>query len=353
MGNASDGERMAPLSGVTRSLSACPSTPRASTRAVPIPLASRNGDLSVTTRLRPRPAAATRLDALAVAILLLCCACWGVQQVASKVALSQGMPPVLQALLRSVVAGPLLLLWFWLRRGRAGLRSLLARDGTLWPGLLTAALFAVEFIALFYGVRLTSASHAVIILFSGGFFTALGTHLLVPGEQLRLVNLAGLVLAFLGVVVTMSGGSAGSASLLGDLLVLAAAANWGLTTVVVKASPALAAATPEKVLAYQVIGSFPILLVTAALGGELRVPAATPLAWASVAYQGVVIVFATYLTWFWLITRYPAGRIAAFSFLTPLFGVVAAALLLGEPLTPMLLLGLACTAVGLRLVNRG
>lgn len=303
------------------------------------------------TRLRTRPQVATRLDAFAVAIMLLCCACWGLQQVASKVALTQGMPPLMQALLRSMLAGPLLLLWFWLRQGRAGVLQLVRRDGTIWPGLLTAGLFAVEFIALFYGVRLTSASHSVIILFSGGFFTALGAHFLVPGERLRAVNWAGLVLAFLGVAVTVGGGAGGSVP--GDLLVLASAVAWGLTTVVVKASPALAAAAPEKVLSYQVIGSFPVLLAVAALGGELRLPQASALAWVSVIYQGVVVVFASYLTWFWLITRYPAGRIAAFSFLSPLFGVIAAWLLLGEALAPNLLLGLVCTTAGLRLVNSG
>ncbi len=298
-----------------------------------------------------RPAA--RLDALAVGVMLLLCACWGVQQIASKVALTQGMPPLLQALLRSAVAGPLLLAWFAARQGRAGLAALLARDGTLWAGLLTSVLFALEFILLFRGVQLTSASRAVVLLFSGAFFTAIGAHLLVPGERLRPVNAAGLVLAFLGVAATMGNGSAGGGSLRGDAMVLGAAAAWGFTTVVVKASRRLSMAPPEKVLAYQLFGSVPILLAAAWAWGELRMPDASALAWASVTYQCVVVAFASYLTWYWLVGRYPAGRLAAFSFLTPLLGVVAAWLLLGEPLTPMLLFGLACVGAGLRLVNRG
>ncbi len=96
----------------------------------------------------------------------------------------------------------------------------------------------------------------------------------------------------------------------------------------------------------------PVLLLATALAGELRVPDATTLAWLSLLYQCVVVTFASYLLWFWLIGHYPAGRLAAFSFLTPLFGVAAAGLLLGEPVTPMLLVGLACVGVGLRLVNR-
>ena len=295
---------------------------------------------------------ARRLDALAVGVVLLLCAAWGLQQVASKVALTQGMPPVTQALYRSAVAGPLLLAWFWLRRGRGGINSLFARDGTLWPGLLTAVMFAGEFLLLFRGVQLTTAGRAVVLLFSGAFFTALGAHWLVPGERLRPVNAAGLVLAFAGVVATMSE-RAGGGSLLGDALVLGAAASWGLTTVVVKVSPSLSRAPSEKVLAYQLFGSLPLLLLAALAWDQWRVPDASALAWAALAYQCVVIAFASYLTWFWLVSRYPAGRLAAFTFVSPLLGVVAAWALLGEALTPMLLVGLGCVGVGLRLVNRG
>ncbi len=167
--------------------------------------------------------------------MLLLCALWGVQQVASKVALTQGVPPTLQALLRSLVAGPLVVAWLGLRRGRAGLAALVARDGTLWPGLLAAVLFGVEFILLFEGIKRSSASRAVVILYTAAFFTAMGAHLLIPGERLRPINALGLVLAFAGVAATIGGGGGGE-SLVGDVLVLGAAATWGLTTVVVKRS---------------------------------------------------------------------------------------------------------------------
>ena len=65
----------------------------------------------------------------------------------------------------------------------------------------------------------------------------------------------------------------------------------------------------------------------------------------------MIIAFASYLTWFWLIQNYPAGRIAGFTFLVPLFGILAGWALLGEHASPALLLGLVAIAVGLRLVN--
>ena len=291
-----------------------------------------------------------RLDGLAISIALLLCLVWGVQQVASKVSITEGIPPFFQAVIRSAVAGVLLLGWIRLRSGHQGLVELAVRDKSWMPGLLTAGLFAVEFLLLFRGVQLTSASRAVVLLFTGPFFTAIGTHLFVPGERLRPVHVVGLLVAFAGVAVTMA--DSGDGSLLGDAMVLGAAVGWGLTTVVVKASPALRAVSPERVLAYQLWGSLPLLAGAAALAGELGWPQATALAWAGVAYQCVVVCFASYLTWFWLIARYPAGRLAAFTFLTPLLGVLAAWLLLGETLSPTLFLGLLCVGVGLRLVNR-
>lgn len=276
---------------------------------------------------------------------------WGVQQVASKVALTQGIPPFFQAALRSVVAGGLLLGWIGLRQGRAGLRGLLARDGSWAPGLLTAVLFAGEFMLLFSGVERTSASRAVVLLFTGPVFTALGAHWLLPGERLRAVHSAGLALAFAGVVLTLWDRGAGG-TWQGDAMVLAAAVAWGLTSVVVKASPALARQTAERMLAYQLLGSLPFLLVAAAVAGELAIPHATRLAWLSVAYQCAVVAFASYLAWYELISRYPAGKLSAFTFLTPLFGVAAAAALLGDHLGALFGAGLVCVGCGLALVNR-
>ena len=294
---------------------------------------------------------APRLDVRAVSIMLVLCAVWGVQQVASKVALSRGLPPITQALLRSIIGGVVLLAWVAVRSGRQGIAALFVRDGTWGPGLIIAAGFALEFTLLFEGVLRSPASRSVILLYTAAFFTAIGTHFLLPSERLRPVNVLGFLLAFGGVVVTM-GGSQGALSLTGDLLVLGAAASWGLTTVAVKASPALARVSAEKVLAYQVLGSVPILLAVTLLAGEPVIPSTTPLAWALLLYQAIGVTFASYLTWFWLIARYPAGRLAAFSFLTPIFGVLAAAFWLGEPVTGSLLVGLAGVGTGLLLVNR-
>ncbi|MDE2583623.1 MAG: DMT family transporter [Rhodospirillales bacterium] len=309
--------------------------------------------MSVTTEgrgpVRSPFAVRPRIDARAGAILVLCCALWGLQQVGIKLAAQEGIPPILQAALRSVGATVLLLGWAF-ARGQG--RALFARDGSFRAGLGLAGMFSAEFLLLYPGLQLTTASRAVVILYSAPFWVAVGVHLLVPGERLALRQVIGLLAAFAGVLCAVADGLVtGGGRLSGDLLVAAAAAAWGLTTVAMKASPRLNHLSATKLLLYQLAGSIPVLFAFAWASGELHVGAATPAAWAWLGYQTVVVAFASYLTWFWLITRYPAGRLSAYTFLSPLFGILAGVAILGEHATPGLLLALVFVAVGIRLVN--
>ena len=72
---------------------------------------------------------------------------------------------------------------------------------------------------------------------------------------------------------------------------------------------------------------------------------------ASIAFQSVVVAFASYLTWFWLLTRYSASRLAVFSFLAPLFGVAFGHLLLGDRVGPAFLAATSLVGAGIALVN--
>ena len=67
--------------------------------------------------------------------------------------------------------------------------------------------------------------------------------------------------------------------------------------------------------------------------------------------QGVVVAFASYLAWFWLLRRYLAGRLAVFSFLAPMFGVVFGVLVLSDPLRPTFVIAALMVGAGIVLVN--
>lgn len=291
----------------------------------------------------------SHLDTLAVTSLVFCCFLWGLNQVAAKVALAE-VPPLAQAALRSVGGALLVALW-----ARARGIALFERDGSLRGGLLAGLLFAAEFGCIFVGLQFTTASRMAVFIYISPFVVALGMPFIARAERLNLLQGFGLVTAFAGVAGAFSEGftqpAAGPLQWLGDALGVAAGVLWGATTLAIRGSR-LAAASAEKTLLYQLAVSGLALALAAALRGESWAPTLSALTWASLAFQVVVVTFASYLLWFWLIRHYPATRLASFTLLTPVFGLLLGALLLGEPITARLLVALATVAVGIVLVNR-
>jgi drug/metabolite transporter (DMT)-like permease len=278
--------------------------------------------------------------------MLMLCLSWAFNQIAVKLTLPD-IPPMLQALIRSTGALPVMLTIGWLR----GVKFF-ERDGTLVPGLLAGVMFGVEFVLIFRGLLLTSASRAVIFLYTAPFFVALGSYHFL-GERLGASQWAGLALSFTGVALAIGvpQASVDANVLLGDLLIVGGGALWGTTTLMAKAT-ALRKVAPEKTLAYQVALSIPILGFASWMSGETlsRVPG--PLALSLVAYQAIWVVGLTFLIWVSLIKTYSASKLSAFSFITPLFGVVAGYLIMHDPLTPVFGAAALLVIAGLYLVNR-
>jgi drug/metabolite transporter (DMT)-like permease len=198
------------------------------------------------------------IDIRAMALLIILCASWGLNQVAIKAAVAD-IPPVLQAGIRSMGATCLMLVWMTIKK-----KSLLEKDGTLVWGLICGLLFSAEFVLIYWGLEFTNASRSTIFLNTSPFVVALGAHLFIRAEYLSRIQIIGMVLAF----------------------------------------------------------------------------------------AGILVAFFTYVTWFWLIRTYPVSRLAPFTFLTPLFGVLAGSWLLGETVTIYLLCALAMVGAGIYLVNR-
>lgn len=301
----------------------------------------------------------TKLDGVAIASLLLCCALWGLNQTVTKLTLAD-IPPLLQAGSRSLVAALLVALW----AGRRGI-SLSLRNGTLAGGLLAGVLFAGEFAAIFVGLQYTQASRMIVFIYLAPFVVALGMPLVVRSERPTARQLAGLAVAFAGVAWAFAegltgpgsggrpGGGPGASTLLGDGLGLLAALLWGATTLGIRGSR-LASASAEQTLFYQLAVSGVLLTAGSLAAGEhwpaLAGLGARPLG--LMAFQTVAVTFASYLLWFWLMRHYPATAITSFTLLTPLFGLLAGVWLLNEPLTVRLAVACAAVVLGIALVNR-
>ncbi|MFZ9432853.1 MAG: DMT family transporter [Burkholderiaceae bacterium] len=222
-------------------------------------------------------------------------------------------------------------------------------------GLLAGALFAAEFAMIFWGLQHTHASRMIVFIYLSPFVVAIGMPWIARSEGLRPLQWAGLLVAFSGVAVAFSEGfgapAAGELQWLGDAMGLLAAVLWGATTLAIRATR-LAAAPAEKTLFYQLAVSALLLAVAAVAMGESWPNSWSRLALGSLFFQTVIITFASYLLWFWLIRHYPATRLASFTLLTPVAGLLAGMLLLDEPATPRLLLGLGAVGLGIWLVNR-
>ncbi len=277
--------------------------------------------------------------------MVLLCLIWGLSQVATKTA-SEGISPVTQAAIRSVAAAILLLGWARLR----GL-ALFGSDGTLVPGVIAGLLFGAEFVFIFLGLQWTDAARMVVFVYLAPCFTAVGLAWFVPGERMNARQWLGVLTAFGGLVLAFADAFASTRSTLaGDLSGLAAGALWAATTVLIRASK-LSSISAAKTLFYQLAVSAVMLAALALVLREPGVIRLTPIVVLSLAFQCVIVAFASFLAWFWLMTRYLASRLSVFSFLTPLFGVAAGVVLLGERMTPVFLGAALLVGGGIYLVN--
>lgn len=285
----------------------------------------------------------SRIDAFGAISLTGFAALLAFNQVVIKTG-NEGLQPIFFAALRSF--GGAVVIFGWMRwRGL----SLAIAPGTVPAGLLIGTLFAVEFICLFMALDLTTVTRTSVIFYTMPMWLALAAHFLIPDDRLSLRKSAGLTLAFAGVVVALSlRGSAGEASILGDLLALVAAMAWAGITLCARATR-LKAVRPEGQLLWQLTVSAPILMLAAPLFGPLlRDPGA--IHWAALGFQIGVIVSAGFLFWLWLLSIYPASSVAAFSFLSPVFGL--GWLVLGETVGVGVLVALVLVCAGLILINR-
>ncbi|RJF75769.1 DMT family transporter [Rhodopseudomonas palustris] len=286
------------------------------------------------------------LSAGAILLMLVCCFSWGFNQIAIKLVMAE-IPPFLQAAIRSSAGMVVLLIIIWAR----GVK-LFQRDGTLKAGLFAGVLFGLEFVLIYSGLMLTTATRGVVFLYSAPFIVALGSYQFL-GERLSAVQWTGLALSFVGVAVAIGvpQPDVDAKVLLGDLLLVAGGAMWGATTLIVKGSR-LQTAPAEKGLAYQIAVSIPILFGAALVSGEsiAKMPSLGTVS--LMAYQSIWVVGLTFLLWFGLVKTYSASKLSAFSFITPLFGVVAGYVIMHDPLTPAFGFAALLVIAGLYLVNR-
>lgn len=283
---------------------------------------------------------------LALAVLVV--AIWGFNFVVIKVGLKE-LPPILLCALRFFLAAfPAV---FFIKRPLTPFRNVAAF------GLV---MFALQFALLFSGMYAgVTAGLASLILQVHVFFTII-LAVTFLGEQPSIWQIIGAITSFvgLGLVVTNLGGEI---SWLGLLLIIAAAASWGVGNLISKKLGKV------DMLALVVWGSLvawpPLLLLSFFLEpSSWNLETISHLSWITIGAVGYIVYPVTLLgfaAWSWLLNHYPAATVAPFTLLVPVFGFTSSTLVLGEPLYPwkvlaavLIIAGLCINLMGARIASR-
>ncbi len=270
---------------------------------------------------------------------------WGFNYTAIKFS-NTGLSPVFTSFLRSVIASFCGVIYCVIIK-----QTLFHRGILLFHGVMVGILFGLEFVCIYFGLLYTNAARMSILLNLSPFIVAAGAHAFL-NERLNVVKTIGLILAFLGIYFVFRGKPSTYSKLMlfGDILAILGAILWGATTLYIKKFLA-EKVHPINTFLYQLVFSIPILLICALILEDTWIKHIDGYILSSLFYQSVIVAFASYFVWFKLIYAYPVAKLSAFTFLTPVFGVLFGVLIFKEQITLLLITGLILVCVGIYCAN--
>jgi drug/metabolite transporter (DMT)-like permease len=286
------------------------------------------------------------LDPKAILTITILTALWGFNYAAIKFT-NEGIAPVFASTLRSLIASICGVIYCLQQK-----QKLFHTDIMLFHGFMVGLLFGLEFACIYFGMLYTDAARSVVFVYTSPFVVAIGAHLFIRGDRLSIPKIMGLVIAFVGIIIVFQGRpkAAKETMLFGDILQIMAALFWGATTVYIKRFMA-EKVHPINTFLYQLIFSAPILLIISLILERDWIYGMSFSILAFMFYQSVIVAFISYLIWFKLIHTYSVSRLSAFTFFTPLFGVLSGILFIREEFTLSLMIGLPLVCLGIYLVN--
>ncbi len=220
----------------------------------------------------------------------------------------------------------------------------------LWAGFLGVALNQIAFLG---GLALTVPSHAALL------YALTPTVVLLlawargqekPGPR----KLGGLVLAFTGVLVLLSG-RAGSGALppkwiLGDLMVLVAVVAWAGYTVMSR--PLVQKHGAQRATTLSILFGLAIFAPLGIFGlPKLMVAAVPTMAWVGLIYLGLMTSVVSYLLWFHALSMKEPSRVAIATNGQPVATAFLAWMFYGQPVTPAFAVGAVLVLSGVLLTQ--
>lgn len=276
-------------------------------------------------------------------VLLMVCTIWGLHFVVMRVAIGDiGIPPVFYAAVRmSCVA---LIMLPFLRWHPGQMRMVLI--GGLGFGALN---YAFMFPAM--GMTTASAGAVAIELYMP-FSVLLGVLLL--GERIKGWSWLGISLAFFGVIIIGLAGpdeAAGPLFVLGIAMMAVAAMSEACGAIAVKRTHNI---KPSQLVAwFAVVGTVVLWPLTLLIESDQTAVFAPDLRWkflAALAYSALLVSIVAHGSYYWLLSRLPIQVVTPSGLLTTVIGVAGGLVILKEPLSVGLGLGIAVTLIGVAIV---
>ena len=290
--------------------------------------------------------AKNRAAALTEASLILAAIFWGLNYATTKYA-AAFLPPMAIVALRFSGGGVILFLVLRMFEPESRLeRGDMARMAAL--GCLGVGTAQTCFT---FGVSMTTAANTGLIFASAPVWGLLLGFVL-GLERPTVRGVIGVLLSIAGIAVVFSEGlGAPGASLIGDLLILAAAIGVGGYTVF--SMPVLERYSPLAVATYPALFAIPAVVLFASpfLVG-LDWGGVDAGAWVAVAYSAVLATAYTFAAWQRGIRKAGANRVLVYQYLITITGVTAGIVFFGESLGPDKLIGGAVILVGVYLARR-
>jgi drug/metabolite transporter (DMT)-like permease len=287
------------------------------------------------------------IDAKGAALSLLLAALWGANPVAIKLGLAD-MPPLRLAFMRFVLSAVVIFAYAMLTKRYD---VLMIQRGEAKPIWSLGLLFVVQVALMNFGLERTTAAHGVIVLNSYAVHTVVFAHFLIPGDRLTPPKLAGVLIAYSGVVLLFARSfSLSSSTLAGDLIVALSAVFLGERIVYI--AKAVQRLDPVRLMLYQsIIGSAGFFLIGFATEAD------RPTHWTaglilSIVYQGAIVGGFNFLLNAKLLQIYRPSALAAVALTTPIWGVLVAAAIGREGPAPELLLSTLLVVAGIALTAR-
>ena len=289
-----------------------------------------------------------KIDAFGAVALISFSLLLGINHVVIKI-VNVGLNPIFFAGIRSFIAFLFIIIWMKFTR-----KPIVFNKKNKKICLIAGLVFALEFLFLFLALDFTSVSRNSIIYYSMPLWLTVLLFFTKNKEKLSFIKLLGLILAFSGVVISVSKNDSGliinSSSLFGDFLAFLAALFWALLIIIAKNSN-FNKEIPEMQLLWMVMVSGPILICFS-LFIENPIRDFQIIHIWGLLFQSIVVVAGGFLFWLWLLSKYPASGVASFSFLTPIFTIFFGWLILSEVMTPDFIFAAFLVITGLILINK-